>query len=68
MLIGAVVGVSVAAFIEQKVPIDSFGGIDIPGVLPAGVIFVILVGLVATLEPARRALGTDPNVALRDGG
>lgn len=67
MLIGALVGVSLAAFIEQKLPAESFGGIDLPGVLPAGTALVILVGLFATLGPARRALRIDPTVALRDG-
>jgi FtsX-like permease family len=36
VLVGALVGVSIAALIEQKIPVDSFGGIDVPGALDAG--------------------------------
>jgi putative ABC transport system permease protein len=68
ILAGAAVGVAVALLIESKLPAGSNGGIDIPGVLPIGASFVILVALLATLGPARRVLRLDPNEALRDGG
>jgi putative ABC transport system permease protein len=65
---GAAVGVAVALLVENKLPAGANGGIDIPGVLPIAASFMILVALVATLGPARRALRLDPNEALRDGG
>jgi predicted permease len=68
ILAGAAVGVAVALFIENELPAGANGGIDIPGVLPIAASFMILVALLATLGPARRALRLDPNVALRDGG
>jgi len=68
ILAGAAVGVAVALFIENQLPAGSNGGLDIPGALPIGALFMILVALLATLGPARRALRLDPNEALRDGG
>jgi ABC-type antimicrobial peptide transport system permease subunit len=68
ILAGAAVGVAVALLIENELPAGSAGGIDIPGVLPIAATFMILVALLATLGPARRALRLDPNEALRDGG
>ena len=68
ILAGAAVGVAVAVLIDTKLPAGLYGGIDIPGVLPIGASFVILVALLASLGPARRMLRLDPNEALRDGG
>ena len=68
ILAGAAVGVALALFIENELPAGEHGGIDIPGVLPIGASFMVLVALLATLGPARRALRLDPNEALRDGG
>jgi predicted permease len=68
ILAGAAVGVAVALFIDNELPAGETGGIDIPGVLPIGASFMVLVALLATLGPARRALRLDPNEALRDGG
>ncbi len=68
ILAGAAVGVAVAIFVDHELPAGSSGGIDIPGVLPIAASFMILVALLATLGPARRALRLDPNEALRDGG
>lgn len=65
---GAAVGVAVGLFIDNEIPAAASGGIDIPGVLPIAASFMILVALLATLGPARRALRLDPNEALRDGG
>jgi ABC-type antimicrobial peptide transport system permease subunit len=65
---GAAVGVAVALFIDNALPAASTGGIDIPGVLPIAALFMIVVALLATLGPARRALKLDPNEALRDAG
>jgi ABC-type antimicrobial peptide transport system permease subunit len=68
ILAGAAVGVAVALFIDNQLPAGETGGIDVPGVLPIGASFMILVAFLATLGPARRALRLDPNEALRDGG
>jgi putative ABC transport system permease protein len=67
ILVGAAVGVAVALLVERKLPVDSAGGIDIPGVFPVSASFMVLVALLATFGPARRALRLDPNEALRDG-
>jgi ABC-type antimicrobial peptide transport system permease subunit len=67
-LAGAAVGVAIALLIEHELPAGSNGGIDIPGVLPIGASFMVLVAFLATLGPARRVLRLDPNEALRDGG
>jgi ABC-type antimicrobial peptide transport system permease subunit len=68
ILAGAAVGVAVALFMDNQLPAGAAGGLDIPGVLPIGASFMILVAFLATLGPARRALRLDPNEALRDGG
>ena len=68
ILAGAAIGVAVALFIDNELPAGANGGIDIPGVLPIAASFMILVALLATLGPARRALQLDPNEALRDSG
>jgi putative ABC transport system permease protein len=65
---GAAVGVAVALFIDNELPVASTGGIDIPGVLPIAASVMVLVAFLATLGPAWRALRLDPNEALRDGG
>jgi predicted permease len=68
IVVGAALGVAVAVLIESKLPVDSMGGIEIPGVLPLGALFMVLVAFLATLGPARRVLRLDPNEALRDAG
>jgi ABC-type antimicrobial peptide transport system permease subunit len=68
VLAGAAVGVAVGLFIDNEIPAGANGGIDIPGVLPITASFMVLVALLATLGPARRALRLDPNEALRDVG
>jgi hypothetical protein len=64
---GAALGVAVALFIDTALPAASTGGIDIPGVLPLGASIMILIALLATLGPARRAIRLHPSEALRDG-
>jgi ABC-type antimicrobial peptide transport system permease subunit len=43
------------------------GGWHIPGVLPAAVMFMLAIGLMAAAGPARRALRVNPTEALREG-
>ena len=66
VLLGCAVGTAFALFVETKLPIESLGGLEIPGVLPLGASFMIVVAFLATLGPARRMLRLDPNEALRD--
>ena len=64
---GAVVGGLVALLIDSKVELTQVGGWSIPGIVPACATLMIVVGLLAVIGPARRALQIDPAVALRDG-
>jgi putative ABC transport system permease protein len=66
--IGAGIGFGIALLIEAKVPIDRLGGWHVPGVLPAAAAFMLVIGVIAVLGPARRTLGIDPTEALRDDG
>lgn len=66
VLFGSAVGGAFALFIETKLPIESMGGLEIPGALPLGALFMSAVAFLATLGPARRVLRLDPNEALRD--
>jgi ABC-type antimicrobial peptide transport system permease subunit len=44
------------------------GGWPVPGVLPMAATLLILVGVLAALGPARRALAIEPTEALRGDG
>ena len=63
--IGSAVGVLAAYLVGRYVPIQQIGGLPIPGVLPAAAAFMLIVGVLASLGPARRGLRIDPSEALR---
>jgi ABC-type antimicrobial peptide transport system permease subunit len=55
-----------AAYVAGRyVPIEQVGGLPIPGILPGAAAFMLLVGALAALGPARRGLRVDPTEALR---
>lgn len=62
---GSGVGILAAYLVGRYVPIEQIGGLPIPGILPGAVAFMLLVGVVAALGPARRGLRIDPTEALR---
>jgi predicted permease len=62
---GASVGMLAAYLVGQYVPIEQIGGWPIPGILPGAAAFMLLVGVSASLGPARRGLRIDPTEALR---
>jgi ABC-type antimicrobial peptide transport system permease subunit len=63
---GAAVGLIIAALVGHYIPIEEIGGLPIPGVLPGAATFLLLVGVVAAIGPARRGLRIDPTEALRN--
>jgi putative ABC transport system permease protein len=71
LLMGAAVGGSLAFLIDAYVPeetLQTLGGWEVPGVLPATAAFMVVVGLLAALGPARRGLRVDPAEAMRGDG
>jgi hypothetical protein len=62
---GSTVGMLAAYAVGQYVPIEQVGGLPIPGILPITAAFMLLVGVLAALGPARRGLRIDPSEALR---
>jgi hypothetical protein len=56
-----------AAAVERFLAIEELGGRNVPGVLPAAAAFMVAIGVLASLGPARRALRVAPSEALRDG-
>jgi len=62
---GSAVGMLGAYLVGRYVPIELIGGLPIPGILPGAAAFMLLVGVVAALGPARRGLRIDPTEALR---
>ena len=62
---GSAVGMLAAYLVGRYVPIEQIGGLPIPGVLPGAAAFMLLVGVLASLGPARRGLRIDPTEALR---
>ena len=60
-------GVLVALLLGYYLPVEEMGGWDVPGILPAAAALMIVVGLLAVVGPALRALRVDPTEALRDG-
>ena len=63
--IGSAVGMLAAYLVGRYVPIEQIGGLPIAGVLPGAAAFMLLVGVLAALGPARRSLRIDPTEALR---
>jgi hypothetical protein len=62
---GSAAGMLAAYLVGRYVPIEQVGGLPIPGILPAAAAFMLLVGVLASLGPARRGLRIDPTEALR---
>jgi putative ABC transport system permease protein len=62
---GSAVGMLAAYLVGWFVPIEQIGGLPIPGVLPGAAAFMLLVGALAALGPARCGLRIDPTEALR---
>ena len=62
---GSAVGMFAAYLVGRYVPIEQIGGLAIPGVLPGAAAFMLLIGVLAALGPARRGLRIDPTEALR---
>ena len=62
---GSAAGMLAASLAGRYVPIEQVGGLPIPGILPGAVAFMLLVGVLAALGPARRGLRIDPTEALR---
>jgi putative ABC transport system permease protein len=62
---GSALGMLAAYLVGRYVPIEQVGGLPIPGVLPGAAAFMLLVGVLAALGPARRGLRIDPTEALR---
>jgi putative ABC transport system permease protein len=65
---GAVLGLGAAALVQYYIPINRLGGLDVPGVLPSAIVLLLVIGAIAALGPARRALSADPTEALREAG
>jgi ABC-type antimicrobial peptide transport system permease subunit len=55
----------VASVVGRHIPIEQIGGLPIPGALAGAAGFMLLVGALAALGPARRGLRIDPTEALR---
>jgi len=66
--IGAIAGLLFAFVVGRYVPIDQLGGRDIPGIVPAAALLMVIVGCIAATGPARRALRAEPTAALREDG
>ena len=62
---GSAVGMLGAYLVGRYVPIEQIGGLPIPGVLPGAAALMLIVGVLASLGPARRGLHIDPTEALR---
>jgi predicted permease len=62
---GSTAGMLAAYLAGRYVPIEQMGGLPIPGILPGAAAFMLLVGVLASLGPARRGLRIDPTEALR---
>jgi putative ABC transport system permease protein len=62
---GSAAGMLAAYLADRYVPIEQIGGLPIPGILPGAAAFMLLVGVLASLGPARRGLRIDPTEALR---
>jgi putative ABC transport system permease protein len=62
---GSALGMLAAYLVGRYVPIEQIGGVSIPGILPGAAAFMLLVGALAALGPARRGLRIDPTEALR---
>jgi len=66
--LGAALGLAVALLVQRAIPIQRLGGLDVPGVLPGAIVLLLIIGAIAAIGPARRALTADPTDALREVG
>jgi ABC-type antimicrobial peptide transport system permease subunit len=62
---GSAAGMLAAYLVGRYVPVEQIGGLPIPGILPGAAAFLLVVGVLASLRPARRSLRIDPTEALR---
>jgi ABC-type antimicrobial peptide transport system permease subunit len=62
---GSAAGMLAAYVAGRYVPIEQVGGLPIPGIIPGAAALMLLVGVLASLGPARRGLRIDPIEALR---
>jgi putative ABC transport system permease protein len=62
---GAGAGMLGAYLAARYLPIEQIGGLPIPGIIPGAVVFMLAVGVLASVGPARRGLRVDPIEALR---
>ena len=65
--VGALVGTLVAFLLNNYLPMELLGGWNVPGIIPAAALFMMIIGLLATAGPARRGLRVDPIEELREG-
>jgi len=65
--VGAVVGLLVALLLGYYLQIEALGGRNVPGIVPAAAVLMMVIGLLAAVGPARRGLRVEPTEALRDG-
>jgi predicted permease len=63
---GSAAGMFAAWLTGRYVPVEQIGGLPIPGSLPGAAAFMLLIGVLASLGPARRGLRIDPTEALRN--
>jgi putative ABC transport system permease protein len=66
--IGALTGLVLASLVGHFLPMDQFGGRDIPGIVAVAAVFMVLVGCLAASSPARRTLRAEPTENLREDG
>ena len=66
--LGALFGLGASVLLDNFVPMEPFGGRAVTGILPIVAATMIVVGCLAALAPARRALRVAPTDALRDIG
>jgi predicted permease len=62
---GAATGMLAAWVVGSYIPIEQIGGIPVRGSLPGAAAFMLMVGGIAALGPARRGLRIEPTEALR---
>lgn len=68
ILLGAIAGLLFAIVVTRYFPIEQLGGRAIPGIVPAAAALMVLVGCLAAIGPARRAMRAKPTAALREDG
>lgn len=62
---GALLGLVAAYLLGRYLPVEQIGGLPIPGILPGAAAFMLIIGALAALGPARRGLRINPTEALR---